>query len=470
MGPQRSIQSKFVMELGVRTHVPIVAFSAKSSSLSPTLSAYFVRTAMDDSSQAKAIAAIVDNFHWREVVPIFEDSEYGNGMAPSLVEGLQEKGAAVPYRSLIPIAATDGQISTELSRLKAMRTRVFVLHASYDLGVRVFTLAKKAGMMGRGYVWLTTYSLTAASDIVGAAAVDVMQGVVGVRPYFRQTAALENFKRRWARTFKEEYPGTALTEPLAFGLWAYDTVWALAMAAESIGPADLARSRSPRNSSSDDFGAHLSPIGPKLLRSILTVDFHGLTGRFRLVEGQLDSSTSEIVNVDRGGLTRVGFWTAGKGVTRHLTNGTGLRRIIWPGDSREAPKGWEWPTEGRRLTVGVPMKPGFGQFIDVRRDPQTGVHHFGGFCIKVFNAVIDSLPYKVPFDYVAFDDGTGDNNGTYDDLVYKVYLQVSGLSGVCRLAVVNGLLAEVCGGLGWRAGIRCGGGGRDDPSQPVPVR
>ncbi|CAA6662293.1 unnamed protein product [Spirodela intermedia] len=422
LGPQRSIQAKFVIELGRRTQVPIVAFSAKSPSLSPTLSPYFIRAAMDDSSQAKAIAAIVNNFHWREVVPIFEDSEYGNGMTRSLVEELQEKGAAVPYRSMIPLAATPDQISSELLRLKGMRTRVFVLHASYALGVTVFTQAKEVGMMGRDYVWLTTYSLTAASDIVGATAVDVMQGVVGVKPYLRQTPKLTNFKRRWARRFKEENPGTALTEPLVFGLWAYDAVWALAMAAEKIGPADLARSR--RNSSSEDFGGlRQSPIGSKLLHSIMNVDFEGLTGRFRLVEGQLDSSTSEIVNLLREGPTRVGFWTAAKGVTRHLTNGTGLRRIIWPGDQRETPKGWEWPMQGKSLTIGVPVRPGFGHFVDVRRDPETGRYHFDGFCIKVFNAVMDSLPYKVPFDYVAFDDGTGDNNGTYDDLVYKVFLQ-----------------------------------------------
>jgi ionotropic glutamate receptor len=47
-----------------------------------------------------------------------------------------------------------------------------------------------------------------------------------------------------------------------------------------------------------------------------------------------------------------------------------------------------------------------------------------GFCIDVFEAVVQSLPYDVPLNYVQFRDETGHSKGTYDDLVYSVYLEV----------------------------------------------
>lgn len=90
IGPHWSSQAKFVIELGIKARVPIISFSATSPSLSPGLSRYFARTAYDDSSQVKAIAAIVQDFGWREIVPIYENTDYGNGLIPYLTDALQE--------------------------------------------------------------------------------------------------------------------------------------------------------------------------------------------------------------------------------------------------------------------------------------------------------------------------------------------------------------------------------------------
>ncbi|KAI4335461.1 hypothetical protein L6164_014105 [Bauhinia variegata] len=84
IGPQRSGQAKFIIELGSKSQVPIISFSATSPSLSPTGSRFFIRTAQDDCSQIKAIAAIVETYGWREIVLIYEDTEYGNGLIPYL--------------------------------------------------------------------------------------------------------------------------------------------------------------------------------------------------------------------------------------------------------------------------------------------------------------------------------------------------------------------------------------------------
>ena len=70
------------------------------------------------------------------------------------------------------------------------------------------------------------------------------------------------------------------------------------------------------------------------------------------------------------------------------------------------------------LKIGVPFKPGFSNFIQFENGNATG------FCARVFEEIIDALPYEVPIHYEEFGDGKGESNGTYDSLIYKVYLNV----------------------------------------------
>lgn len=89
LGPQWSSQAKFIIDLGAKVQVPIISFSATSPFLSPTQNQYFVRTAYDDESQVEAIKAVVQAFGWREVVLIYEDTEYGNGLIPYITDAFQ---------------------------------------------------------------------------------------------------------------------------------------------------------------------------------------------------------------------------------------------------------------------------------------------------------------------------------------------------------------------------------------------
>ena len=73
------MQATFVIDLGAKAQVPIISFSATSPSLTSSWRPYFFRIAQSDSSQVKAISAIVQAFAWREVVPIYIDNEYGEG-------------------------------------------------------------------------------------------------------------------------------------------------------------------------------------------------------------------------------------------------------------------------------------------------------------------------------------------------------------------------------------------------------
>jgi ionotropic glutamate receptor len=177
MGPQTSAQAKFVIQLGEKAQIPIISFSATSPSLSPAQNPFFIRTAQDDSAQVKAISAIVEAYGWREIIPIYADTEYGNGLIPYLVDAFQNIDVRVPYRSCIPPSSNDKEISKELNKLKEQyHTRIFIVHMAASLGSKLFVLANNAGMMKEGYAWIFTAGLSALVDPMPSRVRDSMQG------------------------------------------------------------------------------------------------------------------------------------------------------------------------------------------------------------------------------------------------------------------------------------------------------
>lgn len=101
IGPQKSGHANFVIGLGDRAHVPIISFSA-TSPLHPQ-TPYFVQTAPRDDAQVGAIASLVRQFGWSQVVIIYEDSEYGRAIIPYLSNAFQDVDARVSHRSIIPL-------------------------------------------------------------------------------------------------------------------------------------------------------------------------------------------------------------------------------------------------------------------------------------------------------------------------------------------------------------------------------
>ncbi|RVW84240.1 Glutamate receptor 2.1 [Vitis vinifera] len=193
IGPGSSMQANFMIGLGSKARVPIISFSATSPSLSSLQSQYFIRATLNDSAQVPAIRAIVQAFGWREVVLIYVDNEYGNGVIPSLTSALLEVDAHVTYWSPIHPSVTDDQLVEELHKLMRMPTRVFIVHMLTPLGYRLFTKANEAGMMEEGYVWILTDGITDFLSTLNASAIDSMQGVLGVKPHVPRTKELESF-------------------------------------------------------------------------------------------------------------------------------------------------------------------------------------------------------------------------------------------------------------------------------------
>lgn len=434
IGPQNSMEANFVIDLGKKAQVPIISFSATSPSLTSSRSPYFFQVAQNDSSQVKAISAIIQAFGWREAVPIYVDNSYGEGIIPFLIDALQEIDARVPYRSVIPPLATDDQIGQELYKLMTMQTRVFIVHMSLNLSSRLFTKANEIGMMREDYVWIITNGIANSFSSVEASVMGSMQGVLGIKTYVPKTKELQNFTIQWKKKFQQGNPNFVNVELGVVGLWAYDAASALARAVEEVGITNLGFEKTNASSNLTDLETiRVSQNGPKLRKSLLGIRFTGLTGNFSLVNGQLQSSTFEIINVNGNGERGIAFWTPEKGLVRKLnlmnastysTSKNNLGPIIWPGDSSSVPKGWEIPTNGKKLRIGVPVKDGFSEFVKVMHDPSTNITKVTGYCIDVFNAVMETLPYTISYEFFPFAKPDGGSAGNYNDMVYQVFLGV----------------------------------------------
>ncbi|KDO67341.1 hypothetical protein CISIN_1g036525mg, partial [Citrus sinensis] len=364
LGPEDSMPTNFIIQPGNKSQVPILSFSATSPSLTSIRSPYFFRGALNDSSQVGAITAIIKAFGWREAVPIYVDNQYGEAMIPSLTDALHAIDTRVPYRSVISPLATDDQIEKELYKLFTMQTRVFIVHKLPSLGSRIFEKANEIGLMNKGCVWIMTDGMTNLLRTLEPSVIDSMQGVIDVRPY--------------------ENPSLFDAELNIIGLLAYDATRALAEAVEKAGITSFGFDKINVSSNATDLEAFgISQNGPKLLQALSSTRFKGLTGDYIFVDGQLQSSAFEIINVNNGA-RGVGFWTPEKGLTQKL-----------------------------KLRIGVPVKKGFSDFVNVTIDPKTQEQtSVTGYCIDVFKAVIPELPYAPD----------GSSSGSYNDLIYQVFL------------------------------------------------
>ncbi|XP_078438094.1 glutamate receptor 2.9-like [Wolffia australiana] len=431
LGPQTSDEAAFVALLGNANKVPVLSFSATSPSVSHDKTKFFIRAAVSDSFQATTIAALVSHFAWKQVVPIYEQSEFGAGIVPHVVNALNAIGVRVPYKSAIDPSSSPELISMELYKLMSMECKVFLVHMQKSLALRLFSEAREVGMMSKGFAWILSDALTSLLGTVNASVLrrDFF-GVVGVNLVVPRSGKLKDFESRWLLASRLANPETERSDLTVFGLWAYDAVWALAMAAETVDP-DKKSLMQPQDFTNQTvlMKSSASSIGPRLLDALLEVEFHGLSGEFLLVNGERKKPLFEIVNVAGGSQSTVGFWTE-KDFLRDVGRdglsfpSPGLSPVIWPGDTTTVPKGWDFnPVVGKKLRILVPgpVDPGFQRLLTAETDPETGKLVVGGYVIEVFETALKEMPYAVPVEYVQHRVAPGMKKPCYDELVQLVF-------------------------------------------------
>ncbi|XP_044431843.1 glutamate receptor 2.7 [Triticum aestivum] len=375
ISPQTSSEdAELFAGIAEHSNIPILSSSTATSpaSSSSLRSRFFVRTAPNISSQAAPIAAILEAFAWRAAVLLHEDSPYGVGLLSALVHAFQGSRGLTDSVA-VPRDATDSRVDAALLALKTMPTKVYIVHMPPALAACLFRRAVVAGMMSEGYVWVTTAGVgNAADSLPNPGDIDYMQGAVSLRPYVPATDQVRSFWRRFKARFRQENPGLEHDDPTVpvTLLWLYDTAWAAAAAAETT-----FRTAQPT----------------AFIDALLVTKFDGLVGRFGLVDGQLQVSVYEIMNIIGNGARTVGFWVPGLGITTSLYPSGArkeLKQILWPGETAAVPIGWNKSPSRGSLRVGVPVRRGFTEFVEISTDPSIATDRVSGYCIDVFNAVM----------------------------------------------------------------------------------
>ncbi|KAI9077358.1 hypothetical protein K1719_040671 [Acacia pycnantha] len=433
IGPQSSVTAHVISHIANELQVPLLSFSATDPTLSSLQFPFFVRTAPSDVYQMAAIAGLVDFYGWRDVIAIYADDDHGRNGIGSLGDKLAERRCKISYKAPISPEATREEITDVLVQVALAESRIIILHTKATWGPQVFDVAKDLGMIGTGYVWIASSFLTTLLDSenpILSDQTDKIQGVLTLRLHTPDSELKRRFFSRW-----KNLTGGMTTDSLlglnTFGLYAYDTVYMLARALDTFFKQGnrITFSHDLKLSQLRGDSLHLDAVnifdqGNLLRTSIYGVNMTGVTGHIKYAaDGNPMNPSYEIINVIGTGLRRIGYWSNHSGLSvdppevlyskpaNRSSANQKLLPVIWPGETTQKPRGWVFPNNGRFLRIGVPERVSYRSFVS----QIPGTDMFKGFCIDVFLAAVNLLPYAVPYKFIPF--GDGHNNPSNTELV-----------------------------------------------------
>ncbi|KQK15965.1 glutamate receptor 3.4 isoform X1 [Brachypodium distachyon] len=433
LGPQSSTIAHVISHAVNELHVPLISFAASDPTLSSLEYPYFVRTTLSDYYQMAAVASIISQYQWREVIAIYVDDDYGRGGITALGDALAKRKSKIAYKAKLPPGAGRSTIQDILMRVNEMESRVYVVHVNPDSGLAVFSAAKSLGMMSNGYVWIATDWLSAVIDSSRHDNPDAMEHTQGVI-MLQQHVADSDIQHSLLRKLNNQTREGNRSSVSSYTVHAYDSVWLVARAIEQF--------LSEGNAVSFSANQNLQPVkrsslqldslrrfnnGDKLLEKVWRANFTGVSGQVQFtLDRNLIHPAYDILNIGGTGFRTIGYWSNFSGLSvvapenlhsappNSSTNNIQLRSVIWPGQTAEKPRGWAFPYHGKPLRIGVPLRTSYKEFVMQDNGPD-GVK---GFSVDVFKSAVSLLPYPVAFNFVLFGDGL--KNPSYSDLVQKV--------------------------------------------------
>ncbi|XP_023543521.1 glutamate receptor 3.6 isoform X1 [Cucurbita pepo subsp. pepo] len=423
IGPQNSVTAHVLSHIANELQVPLLSFSATDPTLSSLQFPFFIRTSQNDLYQMAAVADIVDYFQWRQVIAIFVDDDHGRNGIAALGDQLNEKRCKISLKVPLKPDASRDEVTDALVKVALSESRILVVHTYETTGMVVLDVARSLGMTEPGYVWIATNWLSLLLDTnspLPSSSMENIQGLVALRLYSPDSALKRSFVSRWTNLTN----GKASSGPLGlstYGLYAYDTVWMLAHAINAFlnEGGDLSFSKLSKLTGTDVGTLNFNSMsifngGKTLLHRILDVKFTGITGRVEFTpDRDIIRPAFEVINIIGTGERRIGYWSNYSGLStvppeslyskppNRTSSNQKLYDVVWPGQATQKPRGWAFPNSGRRLRIGVPRRVGYQEFVS----QVEGTDMFRGYCVDVFTAAINLLPYAVPYKLIPFGDG-----------------------------------------------------------------
>ncbi|KAJ6314410.1 hypothetical protein OIU78_017978 [Salix suchowensis] len=400
LGPQTWEEVLSVAEISSQTQVPILSLADTTPRWASERWPYLLQASPNKQEQMKAIAAVVQSGNWHQVTVIYEDTD-----SSYLYNSLRDVGVGVIKGVVLSTFSSTTALSEHLEKLKREQNRVFVVHLSLPLAVRLFEKANEMKMMGKDYVWIATSPVTSLVHSNASIISSSKQGIIGVKSCFPEGGhPFRKLRQRFEGGFSIENPKDESNEPGIYAAEAYDAVWTLAVAVNGS-----------------------NRVGQELLGKILQVDFNGLSGKvqfIKFINERAPADKFHIINITEKGYKELGFWSKGSGFSKTIHENsicsscmTDSEQALTPEAPRHNSRGWRIATSANPLRVGVPGKSGYREFVNVTYDHLGNSVSISGFAIKVFNETIKRLPFDLPYEFTAF------NNSSYDELVKQIYLK-----------------------------------------------
>ncbi|KAK4259695.1 hypothetical protein QN277_006002 [Acacia crassicarpa] len=273
----------------------------------------------------------------------------------------------------------------------------------------LFREGSKMGLVDKDSAWIISESITDLLESVDKSVISsYMGGSLGIKMHYSEKSSeYQEFQAQFRKKFRAKNPEEDNSNPGFYALQAYDSIKVVIQAVE----------RMARDTSS-------SPQA--LLREILSSSFNGLSGEIHFQAGQLlQNPILRIVNVVGKSYKEIDFWTQENGFTTSLPTGKSKENatantpslvgvLQWPGNLDRTPKGWNMPAKRNPMKIAVPGRTSFSKFVKVEYGKSPDPNKYRGFCIEVFDKVVELLGYDLPYEFYPL-------NVTYPDMVQLVY-------------------------------------------------
>ncbi|KAK1416724.1 hypothetical protein QVD17_25840 [Tagetes erecta] len=348
---------------------------------------FFIQAVHTQSTQMNAVAAILQSMGIHQVTLVYETSSSAS-IVSHLSQAFHQTGCVLTHIS--PLTSGSSSLDEELEVLKRQQRKVFVVHTSLELGVSLFHTAKKMEMIGDGYLWIATNEITDRFHSVNSTVISSLQGMIGVKSYFRETTPeFLNFRRRFRRKFRSDFPEEEQEEPGIFAMQGYNSI--------------------------------------EMIKTVSPEKLHDWK--------QIPAKTVEIVNVNGKGYHSV-YWTEGLGFSETVEDEINeasnytksmdeIEQILWPVQPWYANRRSRnlAETSDHLMRVGVPANSLFRQFVLVDLDAEKNETVIDGFVVKVFDEMMKGMNLSNTYELHPF---TGSYNELIEAIDSKVFDAVAG--------------------------------------------